>query len=161
MNVYVRLAVIAPLLVSCVAVAVDPAAAEKTPAEQRATANWMIGQARAWADQACGGKWVISELFADDFKGTAPKGARYEKPTGEPPYDPKTQWSKDCTLDAADVRFFGSDVAVMYGAESKTVTLADGTPERRCLVWTDTWLRRNAKWQIIAVQDNRIECPVK
>jgi hypothetical protein len=49
----------------------------------------------------------------------------------------------------------------MYGAESKTVTLADGKPERRCLLWTDTWLRRNGKWQIIAVQDNRIECPVK
>jgi hypothetical protein len=137
-----------------------PAPAEEMSVEQRATAQWIVEQARAWADQACGGKWVVSELLADDFKGTAPKGSRYEKPTEPPPADPKTQWSTDCTLDAADVRFFSADVAVVYGAESKTVALADGKHERRCLVWTDTWLRRSGKWQIVAVQDNRIDCPV-
>lgn len=144
-----------------IALFAGPASAEDMSAEQRATAQWIVEQARAWADQACGGKWVISDLLADDFRGTAPKGVRYEKPTGQPPPDPKTQWSTDCTLDAADVRFFSADVAVVYGAESKTVPLADGEHERRCLVWTDTWFRRNGKWQIIAVQDNRIDCPVK
>lgn len=130
-------------------------------AEQSATAQWMIEQARGWAEQACGGKWVISELLAEDFQGTSPKGSRYGKPTGEPAYDPNTLWSTECRLDDAEVRFFGPDVAVVYGAESKTVPLAGSKHERRCLVWTDTWLRRNGKWQIIAVQDNRIECPVK
>ncbi|MGB5131720.1 MAG: nuclear transport factor 2 family protein [Steroidobacteraceae bacterium] len=152
---------IVALVIASVSLFARPASAKDMPVKDSATALWMIEQARAWADQACGGKWVISELFAEDFKGTSPKGARYEKPTGEPPYDPKTQWSTNCSLDTADVRFFGSDVAVMYGAESKTVTLADGKQERRCLVWTDTWLRRNGKWQIIAVQDNRTDCPVK
>jgi hypothetical protein len=135
------------------------AVAAEMSAKQNATAQRMIGLARGWADQACGGKWVISDLLAEDFRGTSPKGARYGKPTGEPPYDPKTQWSTGCSLDEAEVRFFGADVAVMYGAESKTVALADGKSERRCLVWTDTWLRRKGKWQIIAVQDNRIDCP--
>jgi hypothetical protein len=130
-------------------------------AEQSATAKWMISQATAWSDQACGGKWVISELFADDFRGTAPKGSRYQKPTGEPTYDANTKWSTECHLDEADVRFFGEDVAVVYGAESKTVALADARTERRCLVWTDTWLKRGGKWQIIAAQDNRVECPSK
>lgn len=133
---------------------------EMTP-EQAATAKWMIEQATAWADQACGGKWVISDLLADDFRGTAPKGARYGKPTGEPPNDPKTKWSTDCRMDGAEVRFFSADVAVVYGAESKTVALDDSKQERRCLVWTDTWMRRNGKWQIIAVQDNRVDCPAK
>lgn len=75
---------------------------------------------------------------ADDFHGTAPRGTRYDKPTGEPTYDPNTKWFTDCRLDEADVRFFGPDVAVMYGAESKTVTLEDASQERRCLAWTDT-----------------------
>jgi hypothetical protein len=136
-----------------------PAAPELTPAQKQAAA-YMTGQARAWADQVCGGKWVITDLLADDFHGTAPKGARYDKPTGEPVFDANTKWSKDCKLDAADVHFFGADVAVIYGAESKTVDGVDGKPERRCLVWTDTWMHRNGKWQIIAVQDNRIDCPV-
>jgi hypothetical protein len=147
--------------VASIALFAGPACAEDMSAEQRATAHWMVEQAIAWADQACGGKWVISDLLADDFRGTSPKGTRYEKPTGQPSPDPKTQWSTDCTLDSADVRFFSADVAVVYGAESKTVALADGKQERRCLAWTDTWLRRNGKWQIIAVQDNRIDCPVK
>lgn len=147
------------LLAASVSIHAWTAAAEEPPARENATAQWMMEQARAWADQACGGKWVISELFADDFKGTSPKGTRYEKPPEAPDYDSITQWSTDCSLDEADVRFFGPDVAVMYGAESKTVPLPDGREERRCLVWTDTWLRRNGKWQIIAVQDNRIECP--
>ena len=138
-----------------------PTFAQDPSDEHGETVRWMIEQAKAWADQACGGKWVITELFADDFKGTSPKGSRYEKPKGAPPDDPKTQWSNDCNLDEADVRFFGDDAAVMYGAESKTVTLPDGKQERRCLVWTDTWLRRSGKWQIVAVQDNRVDCPAK
>jgi hypothetical protein len=152
---------IVTVVVASVSILAGVAAAEEIPAEQRTAARWMIEQSKAWADQACGGKWVISDLLAEDFRGTSPKGTRYEKPTREPAYDPKTQWSTECSLDEADVRFFGPDVAVVYGAESKTVALADGKQERRCLVWTDTWLRRNGKWQIIAVQDNRIECPAK
>ncbi|GMV28292.1 MAG: hypothetical protein AMXMBFR59_04170 [Rhodanobacteraceae bacterium] len=135
-------------------------AAETADEGKRETVRWMTEQARAWADQACGGKWVVSELFADDFRGTSPKGTRYSKPAGEPVFDGKTRWSSDCRLDEADVRFFGDDVAVMYGAESKTVPLPDGKTERRCLAWTDTWMKRNGRWQIIAVQDNRVMCPI-
>jgi Domain of unknown function (DUF4440) len=148
-------------VVAGVATLSGPVLAADLSARQKETALWMIEQARAWAEQACGGKWVISELLADDFRGTSPKGARYDKPTGVPVFDAKTLWSTDCKLDEADVRFFGADVAVMYGAESKTIALADGKSERRCLVWNDTWRRRKGAWQIIAVQDNRIDCPVK
>lgn len=135
--------------------------ANDIPAKDGATAQWMIVKERAWANMACGGEWVASEILADDFQGTAPKGVRYGKPTSAPPDDPKTQWSTDCRLDSADVRFFSADAAVVYGSESKTVTLPDSKHERRCLVWTDMWLRRQGKWQIIAVQDNRVECPAK
>lgn len=156
-----KLLALGALAVSVLSGCAAPVVADREAEQPGATAKWMVEQSRAWSDQACGGRWVITELFADDFRGTSPKGIRYTKPTGEPPYDPKTQWSKDCTLDEAEVRFFGADVAVVYGAESRTVPLPDSKEERRCLVWTDTWLRRNGKWQIIAVQDNRIDCPAK
>ncbi len=135
------------------------ASAQDAGASEPEITRWMTGMARAWAEQACGGRWVVSEMLADDFRGTSPKGTRYGKPAGEPEPDPKTVWSTECRLDEAEVRFFGPDVAVMYGAESKVVALPDGRPERRCLVWTDTWLRRKGRWQVIAVQDHRIECP--
>lgn len=152
------------ILISVVVVALTFAGrsfADDISAKNSATAQWMIEQERAWANMACGGKWIASEILADDFQGTSPKGSRYGKPTGAPAYDPKAQWSTDCHLDSADVRFFSADVAVVYGAESKTVALSDSKQERRCLVWSDMWLRRNGKWQIIAVQDNRVDCHAK
>lgn len=157
MSTRLRVAVPAAMVLTlaCQAFAAD------RPANDGATAHWMIEQERAWADQACGGKWVISDLLADDFHGTSPKGSRYSKPKGKPVFDAKTKWSTHCRLDGADVRFFGADVAVVYGNESKTVALPHAKHERRCLAWTDTWQRRNGKWQIIAVQDNRIACPAK
>jgi hypothetical protein len=148
----------ASFLIAGIFTFLSPVFAQDAPANRNATTQFITSRAKAWAEQACGGKWVISEILAEDFRGTSPKGTRYEKPSGEPEYDPTTQWSTDCRLDQADVRFFGPDVAVVYGAESKTITLPDGKHERRCLVWTDTWLHRKGKWQIIAVQDNRIDC---
>jgi len=152
------------ILIALVAVAstfAGRALAEDIPTTESATAKWMVEKERAWADMACGGKWVATEILANDFQGTAPNGSRYGKPAGEPPYDPKTQWSTDCRLDSADVRFFAADVAVVYGSESKTVALPGSSHERRCLVWSDMWLKREGKWQIIAVQDNRVDCPGK
>lgn len=147
------------VVIGCLAAVVTTAAGQS--AGQKKTAAWMVEQAKAWSDQACGGKWVISDLLADDFHGTSPKGVRYGKPSGKPVFDADTKWSKDCRLDESDVRFFGADVAVVYGVESRTVELPDGKDERRCLAWTDTWLRRGGKWRIIAAQDNRIDCPAK
>jgi len=135
------------------------ASAEDIPSKDSPIARWIVEKEAAWANMACGGKWVATEILADDFQGTSPKGTRYVKPASEPPYDPKTQWSTNCRLDSADVRFFSPNVAVVYGAESKTVALPDSKHERRCLVWSDMWLRRKSKWQIIAVQDNRVDCP--
>jgi hypothetical protein len=150
----------AALLDGCAATASRSAAsADVLPAQDNATAKWMVEQEKAWAEMACGGRSVVA-VFADDFHGTSPKGARYGKPADEAP-DPKTQWSTDCRLDSAEVRFFSADVAVVYGSESKTVALADARSERRCLVWSDVWLRRKQRWQIIAAQDNRIDCPAR
>lgn len=149
------------LVVVLASLCVESAFAEDLPATDGPVAQWMIVKERAWANMACGGEWVATEILADDFQGTSPKGARYGKPASAPAYDPKTPWSTDCRLDSAEVRFFSADAAVVYGSESKTVTLPDAKHERRCLVWSDMWLRRNGKWQIIAVQDNRIDCPTK
>jgi ketosteroid isomerase-like protein len=52
-------------------------------------------------------------------------------------------------LDYAHVRFFG-DTAVVQGSE--TWTRKGGRKGR--FIWTDTWLRRNGKWQIVASEDD-------
>jgi Domain of unknown function (DUF4440) len=134
------------------------AAGGEVPDSGKATVQWMIAQEKAWAEQSCGKPWVLSELLATDFHGTSPKGTRYDRPTEVPTYDPAT-FHSDCRLLDADVRFFGDNVAVVYGSESSVAILPDSKHERRCLVWTDTWLKRKGRWQIIAVQDARIDCP--
>lgn len=51
-------------------------------------------------------------------------------------------------LEYAHVRFFG-DVAVVQGSEN---WMRKGGRKGR-FVWTDTWLRRNGLWQIVAAED--------
>ena len=57
-------------------------------------------------------------------------------------------------LDYAHVRFFG-DTAVVQGSE--TWTRKDG--RKGHFVWTDTWVRRNGQWQIVAAED--VSVPIK
>jgi len=157
MRKYIILTAVGALL----AILAGLAWAADLPAKDGPTAQWMIKQERTWANMACGGKWIALDVLADDFQGTSPRGTHYGRPTSIPKYDPGTKWSTDCRLDSADVRFFAPDVAVVYGAESETPASQDPKHERRCLVWTDTWLKRKGKWQIIAVQDGRVACPAK
>ena len=57
-------------------------------------------------------------------------------------------------LEYAHVRFFG-DTAVVQGSEIWT---RKGGHRGR-FVWTDTWLRRHGKWQIVAAED--VYVPIK
>ena len=51
------------------------------------------------------------------------------------------------------IRFFGDDLAIAYGSESRVKTSKDGKDDVETLIWTDTWLKRNGRWQIIAAED--------
>jgi hypothetical protein len=124
-----------------------------------ATSKWMIGQETAWAEQECGHKSILAELLAEDFRGTSPKGERYDKTQALAKAASDKSRATDCRLLQTDVRFFGPDTAIIYGSETALETTAEGKAERYCLIWTDTWLKRNAKWQIVAAQDALITCP--
>jgi uncharacterized protein DUF4440 len=54
-------------------------------------------------------------------------------------------------LDYAHVRFFG-DTAVVQGSE----TWARKGGRKGRFIWTDTWLRRDGKWQIVAAEDDSV-----
>jgi hypothetical protein len=56
------------------------------------------------------------------------------------------------------VHFFGDSVAVVYGREHALGKDKSQPSAKVCQVWTDTWLKRGATWQIIAAHDNRAEC---
>jgi len=122
------------------------------------TAKFMIDAERQWAEAACTHNRIAEKILADDFQGTAPDGKRYPKSVEVAGASDMSETSQDCRLLDAKVHFFGDNLAVVYGSESSVGKGKDGTHKSRCLVWTDTWLKRNGIWQIIAAQDTQLDC---
>ena len=124
--------------------------------EDDPVAKKMIQDERDWAEDGCTQTPVGEKFLADDFQGTAPSGERYDK--AEALKRDASLEERDCHLDDAKVRFFGESVAVIYGSERALRVAKDGKESMRCLVWTDTWIKRNSKWDIIAAQDTAVPC---
>jgi len=119
----------------------DPAASD--PAGQ------ITSMERAWADCFVQGVPGAAERFiADDFVGVTSKGVRYEKARAI--QDIRDSKGRYRSLVAGDitVRVYG-DAAVARGTDSWERT--DGA--KGSAVWTDTWIRRQGRWQIVAAQD--------
>ena len=121
------------------------------------TAKYMISMERKWAEGVCADNGVVAGLLADDFQGTSPKGARFTK-ADELKDEKGPRIAHDCGLDEAKVHFLGDNVAVVYGHEHAMGKDKSQPSAKVCQIWTDTWLNRGGTWQIIASQDNRIEC---
>jgi hypothetical protein len=147
----------------CVVVLVNAAYAQQShwAAADDKTAKFMIDMERKWAEGVCTNNGVVSELLADDFQGTGTGGERYNK-ADELRDEKGLHSAHGCALDDAKVRFFalssGEDVAIIYGSEHAILKDKTNPDAKQCQVWTDTWLKRNGKWQIAAAQDNKIDC---
>ena len=124
--------------------------------EDDPVAKEMIQDEREWAEDGCTQTPVGKQFLADDFQGTAPSGERYDK--AKALKRDASLKERDCHLDDAKVRFFGESLAVIYGRERALRVGKDGKESMRCLVWTDTWIKRNSKWEIIAAQDTAVPC---
>ena len=121
------------------------------------TAKYMFDMERKWAEGACVDNGVVAGLLADDFQGTSTKGARFSK-ADELKDEKGAHTAHECGLEEAKVHFFGDSVAVVYGREHAVGKDSSQPSAKVCQVWTDTWLKRGGRWQIIASQDNRVEC---
>jgi hypothetical protein len=127
-------------------------------AEDNTTAKFMVDAERQWAESECTHNKITEKILADDFQGTSPDGKRYTKSQEVAEASHLSENGRDCRLIDAKVRFFGDNLAVVYGSESRIRKAKDGTDKSRCLIWTDTWLKRNGRWQIIAAQDTQVDC---
>jgi hypothetical protein len=125
-------------------------------APEEETVKFMIAAEAKWAKSACSPQPDLKTVLADDFQGTSTTGRRYGKDDAIAT-DTKSL-ARDCQLGEVKVRFFGDAMAIAYGAESRVTKGNDGNETKRCQVWTDTWLKRNGQWQIVAAQDTVIPC---
>jgi hypothetical protein len=136
-----------------------PALAQKAQwaSDNDPVARELIAMEKIWSESNCSPQPRLKEVFADEFQGTASDGTRYGKAHAMET-DLKIL-DRQCQLGEVKIQFFGKSVAVAYGNESSIRKGKDGKEFSRCLVWTDTWLKRNGKWQIIAAQDVVVKCP--
>ena len=121
------------------------------------TAIKLIAMERMWLNASCSPQPGLKEVFADDFQGTSTTGSRYGKAAAMS--NDANSLDRLCELGDVKIHFFGENIAMAYGSESSIRKGTDGKEYKRCLAWTDTWLKRDGKWQIIAAQDNVVECP--
>lgn len=115
----------------------------------------IYAKEKMWAVGNCSEQPGLKDVIADDFQGTHVTGGRYPK-AGALEFDVKNA-DKNCQFGSVKVKKFGENLAMVYGNESSVKT-KEGKDTKVCLVWTDTWLKRNGKWQIIAAQDNAVKC---
>lgn len=127
--------------------------------EDDPVAKEIKAKAQMWAESNCSPQPELEEVFADEFQGTRPDGTRYgkEQAMATDMNNPDRQ----CQIGDIKIQFFGEKVAIAYGNESSIRKDSDGKEFVRCLVWTDTWLKHDGKWQIIAAQDAVVKCPIE
>ena len=106
---------------------------------------------KQWAESvASGDSSVVERILAEDFVGVDPDGSFYEKAKMVKDTASAPKYFLSNHLNEVKVRFYG-DAAVAQGTESWV--RRSGTPLHGRFVWTDTWIKWNGKWQIVAAED--------
>ncbi|MBZ5598645.1 MAG: nuclear transport factor 2 family protein [Acidobacteriia bacterium] len=91
----------------------------------------------------------LQHIVADDFLGTEPDGKRVTKADLVAEIKgPSEVASNRLNEDDVKMRFYGT-TAVVNGSESWK--LKNGKSGR--YIWTDIFVKRNGKWQVVASQD--------
>jgi ketosteroid isomerase-like protein len=127
----------------------SPATRAQTSGEQREAEDYIRQSESEWAESvATGDVTAIERILAEDFVGIDPKGKQYSKKEmiSETRDAPKSFVSNH--LDEVKIRFYGN-TAVAQGSES----WVKKNGQRGRFVWTDTWLFRDGRWQIVAAED--------
>ena len=111
--------------------------------------KYICESERGWAASvATGDASTVERILADDFIGVHPSGKHYKKAemVAGTPKAPEIFASNE--VNDVVVRFYGN-TAIAQGSE----TWRKKNGDRGQFIWTDTWLKRNGQWQIVAAED--------
>lgn len=122
-----------------------------TAIDYKQAEKYIIESEKQWAESVVtGDTTVIEKIIADDFIGIDPDGNQYTK---QQMFDFARNAPKDFksnVLDNIHIRFY-RNTAVAQGSE--TWVRYSGQQLTGQFVWTDIWVLRNDKWQIVASED--------
>jgi hypothetical protein len=128
-----------PAAAKCTAIGPHPAAILK----------YICDSESAWAKSvATGDPSAVKRILAKDFIGVHPSGRHYRKAEMVEGTPKAPEIFASNAVNDVIVRFYG-DMAVAQGNE----TWRKKSGETGRFVWTDTWLKRNGRWQIVAAED--------
>ena len=112
--------------------------------------RYIVEGARQWADSVqTGDTTALERILADDFIGINPEGNFYDTASMISYIRNAPNHFLSNSLNDVKVRFYGN-MAIAQGDESWV--RRNGNIRGR-FVWTDTWVKRNGQWQIVAAQD--------
>lgn len=124
---------------------------------QAAAENYIKLSEQQWAEASMKrDAATVERIVADDFVGVDPSGAYFRKADELASVGKNEGDYVSAKSDEVTVRFYG-DAAVAQGSES----WQKRSGERGRYVWSDTWIRRNGKWQIVAAVDVKVPEPTK
>jgi ketosteroid isomerase-like protein len=111
--------------------------------------NFITKTEKAWAKAiSIGDTSSIKKIMADDFIGMNSTGKTYDKQTMLRESIESANLYTEETYNIKII-FYGT-TAIAQGGETWTKR-SDSTSRKS--VWTDTWIYRNSKWEIIAAMD--------
>ena len=120
-----------------------------SPQKNQETESYILESERQWAESVgTGDTSAIERILADDFVAVDPKGVLYTKQQMVADTRNAPKYYVSNRLNDVKVRFYG-ETAIAQGSE----TWEKRTGERGRFVWTDTWIWRNGRWQIVAAED--------
>ena len=90
----------------------------------------------------------LATCLADDYQGVSSKGVVVDKAHHLTPPGPSDLVSD--TVDYVHLRYASPDVIIAQGGE----TAVSRNGKRHPLIWTDIWMLRRGKWQIVTSQDS-------
>lgn len=93
---------------------------------------------------------VTEELVADDFVGTSSGGKVGTKASMIAEIKKDQNVYSSSVSEEMTVHAFGPDVAVVTGVARETGKTAAGKPFSQAYRFTDTWVKREGKWQCVA-----------
>jgi len=98
---------------------------------------------------------VLGSILADDFSGVGSRGGTDTKASALASYKDQSRKTTSCALSNIKVRIYG-DAAVVTGMSTVSGTRKGVAFKDRQNLWTDTFIRRNGRWQCVASQSTLI-----
>ena len=137
--------------------AILPAASAEAPLSEparSAIATTLRGLEAEWiAVYASHDLGVLDRLIAPDFVGTLSDGSMRGKQAHIDTYTSDFATLAQVTTDDVVVHVYGPDAAVVTGRYTARLKEPAGAVPGR-FRYTDTWLRRDGRWQCVATHEN-------